>query len=446
MTFLGSNQSSTLDGNGNVINSVLAATGANGLAVATVATNFIYSTNNSTTTQLAPNATYTGTIETALSQPAISLLMTADQNMVLTLKQYIDLAGTYAVAPMVFFITAGQQFSRSIVLNGNYIQMVATNQGSATTTTFNLNTAYGTIDAVDSQGNMPTVSYITGQTTGDFNDVATLDAVIRGDLSLSTQVINQPTRDINGNLILSDAPFTGRFTGIVAQATIIDTQGYQTLQITTNSTFASTSGIQFSNDGISFTSNAPSLNGAGFYSTTIIANTSYTYPCIGRYAKIVPTTAGSITYFLRNSATQLVGQNLVAINSSAVSATTGQLGVNLISSQTGTNGQTLGTLVAPLTVAATVVKATAGRLYSISVGNAQATAVYLKVYNAASVTLGTTSAIQNYLVPANGTFNVDINDYGLYFSTGICIAVTGGQALTDSTALTTAAVVNYSFI
>ena len=82
----------------------------------------------------------------------------------------------------------------------------------------------------------------------------------------------------------------------------------------------------------------------------------------------------------------------------------------------------------------------------MSVGNAQATAVYLKVYNAASVTLGTTSPIQNYLVPANGTFNVSINDVGLYFSTGICIAVTGGQALLDSTALTTAAVVNYSFI
>jgi hypothetical protein len=114
-----------------------------------------------------------------------------------------------------------------------------------------------------------------------------------------------------------------------------------------------------------------------------------------------------------------------------------------------TNGMTLGTLVAPLTVAATVIKATAGKLYSISVGNAQTTAVYLKVYNAASVTLGTTSAIQNYLVPGGttgGTFNVDINDTGLYFSTGICIAVTGGQGLLDSTALTTAAVVNYSFI
>jgi hypothetical protein len=443
----------------------LAATGANGLAVATVATNFIYSTNNSTTTQLAPNATYTGTLETALSQPAISLLMTADQNMILTLKQYIDVAGTYAVAPMVFSIAAGQQFSRSIVLNGNYIQMVATNQGSATTTTFNLNTAYGTIDAVDSQGNKPTVSYITGQTTGDFNDVATLDAVIRGDLSLSTQVINQPTRDINNNLILSDAPTTGRFVGIAAQAIIIDTQGYQTLQITTGAGFASTTGVQFSNDGITYTLTGTYLLAAGTGGTlslSLAASSNYTVPVQGRFARILCSTAGSLTYFLRNSAPPLTGKNLVAIAGVAVSQGTSQLGVNLVNiggtanaSQAGTltlgttaasNGQTLGTLVAPLTVAATVVKATAGKLYTLSVGNAQATAVYLKVYNAASVTLGTTSAIQNYLVPANGTFNVSINDVGLYFSTGICIAVTGGQPLLDSTALTTAAVVNYSFI
>ena len=301
-----------------------------------------------------------------------------------------------------------------------------------------------------------------GASGGDFDGVSILDNVVRGDLALSTQVINQPTRDINGNLILSDAPTTGRFVGIVAQATIIDTQGYQTLQITTNSTFAATGGVQFSNDGITFTANTSGLTGSGSYTTSLVANTNYSFPCLGRYARITPTTAGAITYFLRNSAAQIVGQNLVSIGNVAVTQATAQLGVNLVNiggtanaSQAGTlalgttaatNGMTLGTLVAPLTVAATVVKATAGKLYSLSVGNAQATAVYLKVYNAASVTLGTTSPIQNYLVPANGTFNVDINDVGLYFSTGICIAVTGGQPLLDSTALTTAAVVNYSFI
>ena len=284
-----------------------------------------------------------------------------------------------------------------------------------------------------------------GASGGDFDGVSILDSVVRGDLALSTQVINQPTRDINGNLILSDAPFTGRFTGIVAQAIIIDTLGYQTLQITTNSTFAATGGVQFSNDGITF-AQSPMMTAPGVWATAFVASTNYTIPVVARFARITPTTAGSITYFLRNIPSQLTGQNLTAIGGTAVSASTGQLGVNLITSIATTNGQTLGTLVAPLTVAATVVKATAGRLYSISVGNAQASIVYLKLYNAASVTLGTTSPIQNIMIPASSSVELPINDYGLYFSTGICIAVTGGQALLDSTALTTAAVVNYSFI
>ena len=210
-----------------------------------------------------------------------------------------------------------------------------------------------------------------GTTGGDFDGVATLDNMVRGDLALHAKIINQPTQDINGNLILSDAPTTGRFVGIVAQAIIIDTQGYQTLQITTNSTFAATGGVQFSNDNITFGANSPMMTASGSYSSGLAANINYSVPCVGRYARITPTTAGAITYFLRNSPAQIVGQNLVSIGNVAVSATTGQLGVNLISCQATSNGQTLGTLVAPLTVAATVIKAGAGRLYSISVGNAQ---------------------------------------------------------------------------
>jgi len=445
MTFLGSNQGSTLDGNGNVINSVLAATGVNGLAVATVATNFIFSTNNSTTTQLAPNATYTGTIETALSQPAISMLMASDQTMVINVRQFVDLAGTSAVPVTTFTVPANQQFSRSLVLNGNYVQISVTNQGSATTTTFKFDTAYGTIGAVDSQGNMPVVGYLTGQTTGDFDSVPLLDNITRGDLALHTKSINNPTQDVNGNIILSDSPsITKVVHSTIGQAITIDTIGYNSIEFTTQA-FIGT--VLASNDNITYSA-IGGINNAGAWVTTLAAaNTSYIFPCQGRYIKLTSTTVGAFSYTLRT--VPFMGQNLAAIGGAAVSATTGQLGVNLITSQAATNGQTLGTLVAPLTVSATVIKATAGRLYSISVGNAQATAVYLKVYNAASVTLGTTSPIQNYLVPGGttgGTFNVDINDYGLFFSTGICIAVTGGQPLLDSTALTTAAVVNYSFI
>ena len=307
-------------------------------------------------------------------------------------------------------------------------------------------------------GNAPQSATLVGQIGGDFDSVPLLDNITRGDLALHTKSINNPTQDVNGNLILSDSPQVIKLVAsTIGQSFTIDTLGYNSIEFTTQA-FIGT--VLASNDNINYSA-IGGINNAGAWVTTLAAaNTSYTFPCQSKYVRLTCTTVGAFSYTLRT--VPFMGQNLAAIGGVAVSQSTSQLGVNLVNiggtanaSQAGTlalgttaatNGMTLGTLVAPLTVAATVVKATAGKLYSISVGNAQATAVYLKVYNAASVTLGTTSPIQNYLVPANGTFNVSINDVGLYFSTGICIAVTGGQALLDSTALTTAAVVNYSFI
>ena len=307
-------------------------------------------------------------------------------------------------------------------------------------------------------GNAPQSATLVGQIGGDFDSVPLLDNITRGDLALHTKSINNPTQDVNGNLILSDSPQVIKLVAsTIGQSFTIDTLGYNSIEFTTQA-FIGT--VLASNDNINYSA-IGGINNAGTWVTTLAAaNTSYTFPCQSKYVRLTCTTVGAFSYTLRT--VPFMGQNLAAIGGVAVSQSTSQLGVNLVNiggtanaSQAGTlalgttaatNGMTLGTLVAPLTVAATVVKATAGKLYSISVGNAQATAVYLKVYNAASVTLGTTSPIQNYLVPANGTFNVSINDVGLYFSTGICIAVTGGQALLDSTALTTAAVVNYSFI
>ena len=307
-------------------------------------------------------------------------------------------------------------------------------------------------------GNNIQQTSVQGTTGGDFDGVATLDSVIRGDLALHTKSINNPTVDVNGNMILSDSPAVIRLVAsTVGQAFTIDTQGYQTIEFTT-AAFVGT--VLGSNDNITYSAIGGITNAGAWATTLAAANTSYTFPCQSRYIKITCTTVGAFVYTLRYL--PLMGQNVAAIGGAAVSSTTAQLGMNIVNiggtasagtagfiaigSSATSNGQTLGTLVTPLTVAATVVKATAGKLYHMTVGNAQASAVYLKIYNAASVTLGTTSPALNYMIPASGTFNLGISDVGLYFSTGICFAVTGGQALLDSTALTTASVVNYSFI
>lgn len=132
------------DGSGNIAGT-LNANGEIGLNVAQVGTWFFFSTVNSTTTQLAANATFTGSIEETYSQPSYSILLTSDQPGVLTFLQYIDAAGTRQSSTLTFYIDAGVPFSQSGILNGNYFKVTFQNIGSATTTTLNINTSYGII-------------------------------------------------------------------------------------------------------------------------------------------------------------------------------------------------------------------------------------------------------------------------------------------------------------
>jgi hypothetical protein len=94
--------------------------------------------------------------------------------------------------------------------------------------------------------------------------------------------------------------------------------------------------------------------------------------------------------------------------------------------------------IAPATPAATSVKASPGVLASVTCFNILATPVYVKIFNATSVTLGTTSAAMDFICPGNtaGTGFVVNFVYTPYFSTGIEYAVTGGISLTDNTAIT----------
>lgn len=103
--------------------------------------------------------------------------------------------------------------------------------------------------------------------------------------------------------------------------------------------------------------------------------------------------------------------------------------------------------VAPATPAATSVKASAGTLVSVSCFNLLATPVYVKLFNASSVTLGTTSATMNLMCPGNTAGAGFVAVFGaVNFGTAIQYAVTGGIGLTDNTAITASSViVNISY-
>jgi hypothetical protein len=100
-------------------------------------------------------------------------------------------------------------------------------------------------------------------------------------------------------------------------------------------------------------------------------------------------------------------------------------------------------LIAPATPAVTTVKASAGVATFISCMNILATPVYLHMYDASSVTLGTTAA--NYVLPCPGNtagagFVIPL-PWALTFATQIKIAVTGAMALADNTSITASSVV-----
>lgn len=83
----------------------------------------------------------------------------------------------------------------------------------------------------------------------------------------------------------------------------------------------------------------------------------------------------------------------------------------------------------------TVVKASAGTLYSITASNTNAAARYVKLYNSASVTVGTTAVALTIPVPPGAVVTIPFGSQGMRFGTGICLSITGAAADGDTTAV-----------
>jgi hypothetical protein len=140
---------------GTAIGSQASATTVEGLLIAAGSTEFYFSTANSSTAQLASAATFTGTIESIINSQAWSVLVATDQNGTLAVREYIDAGGTRVSSVRSFAVVAGSPFSRCFTANGNYFGLTFQNTGGSTTTTLNINVAYGTLPAVTSLGNAP---------------------------------------------------------------------------------------------------------------------------------------------------------------------------------------------------------------------------------------------------------------------------------------------------
>lgn len=95
---------------------------------------------------------------------------------------------------------------------------------------------------------------------------------------------------------------------------------------------------------------------------------------------------------------------------------------------------------------ATVAKASAGSVHTLIISNTAASLQYVKLYNATSVTLGTTAAVISIPVAASSTVSLPFGPNGFRFSTGICYAVTAGVGATDNTATAAGVLVAMTFV
>lgn len=394
--------------------------------------NYPISSGNSSTTQLAAGASFTGTIESPQDQPSISILMTSDQPMTVVVRQFIDSGGTFAVPDIVLFVPAGVGLARSLPINGNFLRVIATNTGAATTTTFNLNVAYGSLGDADSSGAQP-VTELPLVLTGAAAQTATVNNIL------------EPTAGANGTNVAS-----------------YRAAAVQVVSTGTGGTFI----FEQSNDGTNWQI-LPVFNAALVTAVPVTAAITatasqiiYTFPVRAVFLRLriaSTITGGSIRAFTRLStepwtpAAQLVASNVAANLQATVSGTvTANIGTGSIAAGTNaigdvgvqyrgnaTGAASITNVNSPATPAVQTIKAGAGRILSITLTNTNAAARFLKVWNTASgsITLGTTAALFEVGVPPNQTIHLNL-DGGLGFATAINIAVTGGQGLTNNAAIT----------
>jgi hypothetical protein len=269
---------------GTAISSLGDGAGLTGLLVGLGTTDFVASALNSTTVQLATTATFTGTVESVYNHQAISVLLTTDQPGTLTLTQYIDAGGTRVSSTVSVAIVAGTPYSRSWIANGNYFKATFQNTGGSTTTTLNLNIAYGILQPATSSGNLPTaLQEVNGKTlslgnTSNANSLPVTQSVETASGSITAVNANLTGAATAGSaveILLNGAGSLGIGVSAISSTTLV-------VQVTTNGTFWQTlGGTQLVN--VNTNLSVASMTTTGDYTTNVA----------GAYKARVCSTAGT---------------------------------------------------------------------------------------------------------------------------------------------------------
>jgi hypothetical protein len=145
-------------------------------------------------------------------------------------------------------------------------------------------------------------------------------------VQLNTNITNL-NKDTSNALILSDAPAPIPISGGIGSTIIIDTQGYESLNITTQGLAGA---VTTSNDKVTWSALSGTPLVLGTLVTSVAANTGYSFPCIARFIRFVLTAVGSATVFLRSTPwqsaytttvpTSTANNNLSQINTTTVAS------------------------------------------------------------------------------------------------------------------------------
>ena len=267
----------------------------------------------------------------------------------------------------------------------------------------------------------------------------------------------------NGAVLPADGTvFQGSRQGAsVGPVVQFETTGYSSIALQLAGTFTGTITFQVSNDGSTWASAQawPAAGGTASVSTATAVG-QWLIAASGRFFRAQITTGGTgvvvaiavlkngFAFYPPNTPSVTIAANS-AVNIAQVGGTATAAGGLPILASGATSGASVGTLIAAGTNNLTQIKGTIGRLFLMHVQNQVASVRYLKLFNlpSASVTMGTTSATMNFVIPASGTLNLNIPSVGLNMGgTGISFALTTGASLTDNTAVTASdLIVNYSW-
>ena len=110
--------------------------------------NFPASTANSSTTNIAAGATFTGSVESGARQQSVQVAVFADQPYRLDVIQYSDGTGTRETARTTYTRSANEGVAESILLVDWHFRVIVTNlNASAATTVFSCQTSQGVMPA-----------------------------------------------------------------------------------------------------------------------------------------------------------------------------------------------------------------------------------------------------------------------------------------------------------